>query len=200
MGTDVGRGGEVSRTMAGTEPLVASTPRTRGNVGFRETLPLLIASAVLFAAGAVTWWAGVRVGPPRFPLWALLVVLGFVAAIGSVLAAFLGGDETVTVPPATDKEIEDARSTPPAVELGRPAPDVRRPEQPPVVPSAVPWDEGPVESSRPAPVAAPAPRPWTDVDAEVAMRELEGIEQEIAPRRRPPQTGVRPDRDPTGPL
>ncbi|MGD0249876.1 MAG: hypothetical protein ABSB97_03160 [Thermoplasmata archaeon] len=173
----------------------------------------MVASVALFVAGAASWWARLQAGPPRFPLWALLVVLGFVASIGAVLSWFLGGGETEVVSPLEDEKdspfhdggADQVERSGPVPELGRPAPDVRRPnvESKGLVKEPAPWDEGPVDVPAATPAAAPMLRPatipdirspapatvspppaWTYADAELAIRELDGIQQEIVPRRK----------------
>ena len=44
---------------------------------------LLVGGIALYLAGLATWLAGVRSGPASFPLWALLMVTGFVASIAA---------------------------------------------------------------------------------------------------------------------
>lgn len=57
------------------------------------TLPLIVLTSIFFAGSwlAYVWFP--RVGPARFPLWGLLVILGFMAAIGAVVSWFFATDE-----------------------------------------------------------------------------------------------------------
>jgi hypothetical protein len=136
----------------------------------------------------VAWRAGVRLGPSEFSFWGLLLVLGFVAAIGAVLSWFWATgsrpERSETAPRSKVAESAPERDA----HLGRPAPEVRAPPPPVVVssPSPPPWDEGPIVASRLESRTLAAPRPWTDADAEVALMELEGIQREIVPRRKSP--------------
>lgn len=131
-----------------------------------ESAPLLGASIALFAAGYLCYEFHVSLGPSAFSLWALLLVLGFVAAIGASISWFFAEEE------ATPEEISLAQ--PP--ELGRPRPEVRK------GPESEPWFEGP-----------PTPSPLANGDAAVpgtpapetglVLQELDVIQREAAPRR-----------------
>jgi hypothetical protein len=223
---DPASGGTYRRAMATTDPvhLEPSSSLLRAPE-FRETLPLLLASATLFVAGFACWKVGIDAGPPRFPLWALLLLLGFVAAIGSVLSWLLAGSSTGSAesrPVPLDLR-NDATDEP--GEFGRPAPDVRRPSSPheSAYAARAPWDEGPVDEERslprptptrtsaataapvstatvgpktPGPTAPPGPPPnypklriRSTAETESAIRELEGIQQEIVPRRKRTERG-----------
>jgi hypothetical protein len=186
LSADVHDGGRHRSDMSNAA-VAALRPRSGfGSPGLRESTPLILGSAALFVAGVVSWWVGVRVGPPRFPLWALLVVLGFVMAIGAVLSWFLSEGESVPVPDDGQAAALPPDSSRRDGELGRPVPDVRRTGHRPTLSSvAPPWDEGEIEAPHPKPSGPPLPRPWSDADAEVAFQELEGIQREIASRRKP---------------
>lgn len=140
--------------------------------GFWESFPLLATSAVLFVAGAVSWARGIVIGSVRFPLVALLVALGFMAAIGAVLSWFFAEGPTQLVEPRA-----------PEKPISRPADTEERPGRPPplVVAAPAPWDEGPVER--------PTPRPLTHsaklarADLQQALQELDGLQQELTTRR-----------------
>jgi len=162
------------------------------------SLPMLLLAIAFFAAGYLLLWMGVDIGPGAMPLWALFLVLGFVASIGTVISWFF---------------VEEARSdripgnapvaavAPPvrSPDLGRPRPSVAPAARPSVggaaaarpsvsaAPAAVePWDEGPIAPpARSEPPARPVP-PLVPPYGETGrvLEELEGIEREVAPRRK----------------
>jgi hypothetical protein len=132
----------------------------------RESSPLLGASIALFAAGYLCYWFHVSLGPSAFSLWALLLVLGFVAAIGASISWFFVDEE------ATEEEIPVA--SPP--ELGRPRPEVRKGLE------SEPWFEGPPTLSPLANADAVAPGTKAP-ETGLVLQELDVIQREVAPRR-----------------
>jgi hypothetical protein len=130
----------------------------------RASLPLIVVGVGLFAGSAVTEVMDPSAGPGGFPLWGLLMTLGFIAAIGATVSWFFanGGPAPTTSSPA---EVE-------VRELGRPAPEVRR-----AVPevSAPVWDESVLPAS-----AAPASLPPRKVPVAPAQDEVEKALDEIA--------------------
>jgi hypothetical protein len=171
-----------------TEPSWFSTP-------FGRSFPLFVLAGAFFVSGVLVWVAWPRYGPGAFTLWALLLALGFIASIGGVASWLLPGD---------DPEPDDARSIPAVVrasfqqdpaglrpgaydaatraEFGRPLPDVSRRS---------------TRALRPAVAAPPAEHTparlpvWSEEGAMAAelepvanvLADLDGIEQELAPRR-----------------
>lgn len=152
--------------MSATEGRGVAPGRSAAFWGLRESVPLLITSAGLFLAGFVCYWFSVRVGPSAFSLWALLIVLGFVAAIGASVSWFFA-DEEARMP----SEPEVSRE-----EMGRPRPEVAR------TPEAEPWFEGPPTPPPVTTVASPhqrTPSPETGL----ALQEIDVIQREVASRR-----------------
>lgn len=156
------------------------TPRASGErAAFVASLPLLLVSVALFVGSVVVFRLDPSAGPGGFPLWGLLLTLGFIAAIGTTVSWFYAAGPTA--PPAT---APDAPAPAVPEDLGRPAPDVRRGSAP--SPVAESWDESvlPVRPS-PSPVRprALAPDPGPD-DVEKALDEIEAIEEELESRPR----------------
>jgi hypothetical protein len=151
--------------------------------GLRESIPLLTLSAVLFSASVVVWWIRPQDGPALFPLWALLLVLGLTAGIGAVFSWFLAGNDSRETRPVVS--IEPSPSPSPASQskgMGRPPPDAHSSRRTTTLPPVEPWDEGPVEPR--APPNRSLSRFSSDPDPELAMDELEGIQQEMVARRK----------------
>ena len=172
--------------------------------GFVASVPLLSVTGALFIGSYVVYREYPNVGPDHFPLWGLLLTLGFVAAIGSVLSWFFatGTDETEVT--ARDDQAGDASpdSPVPRREFGRPVPDrAARPPVParsgiatPAVAAAgagvtggggsasAPWDEDVLP-----PVAAKGPRPvltTLDDPGEIgrALEEIADIQRQLTAR------------------
>jgi hypothetical protein len=140
-------------------------PPDRGSSPFVASLPLLASSVALFVLGYVVWGVAPHVGPGSFPLWDLLLVLGFVAAIGAVLSWMSADSRPGRAP-------NPPRSEPPAgpeprPEFGRPRPEITSPPAPrpagglaaamatmgpprPVGPAEWSEDDIPILPSRPA--------------------------------------------------
>lgn len=152
--------------------------------GLRESVPLLATSLGLFAAGVVAWLARYQVGPPLLPIWALLLVLGFVAGIGAVISWFYAeGPGPFRPAGGADGEPGDALGVEPPT--GRPRPEVRyEATSIPTTPTAspAPWDEGPIDL---APVSSSllASR-LRAAETEDALQELDGIQRAMGPRRK----------------
>lgn len=178
-----------------------SEPRV--SASFLRSLPLFIASAIFFALGGAVLRIDPTYGPGAFTLWALLLALGFVAAIGGVASWLLveeptpessTGARSRAGPGAARASTyrEQKPAAPLALdrgEFGRPAPSVHD------LGAEAPY---PISASR---TSAPRPRPpeW-DEDAVIdpgtsasdqfsesispadALKDLDGIEQELVPR------------------
>lgn len=169
--------------MRDTEDTVPAAEPESLTEGLRESVPLLITSLVLFVAGYLAATSGAVMGSSRIPLYLPLVLLGFVAAIGSVLSWFFAGR---TYRRKTEVEVQGNRSLTHRVDAedGRPRPTVRRetlPEPQPAEPEPAPWDEGPASS-----LLLPSSRLSSrslPLDAGEAIRELEGIQRDMVSRR-----------------
>jgi len=187
------------------EPAPAPAPSRWA--GFAPSSPLFLAATALFIGGYAVWRFNPTVGPGSFPLWDLLVVLGFVSAIGGVVSWFFAsGDGSVAegerpvpspsarYPPAKPRPRIPATPVA-ATEYGRPRPDVRLRSRSPGHASGSPGplttapfrdpmeersdeEEGP-PGPLPTPAAAPSPRP----EVEEMLQELDGIERDASPRR-----------------
>jgi hypothetical protein len=133
------------------------------------SLPLLVVSVALFVAGYLCFWLGVRVGPGAFSLWALLLVLGFIAAIGATISWFFAEEELALASVPAVAGGSDALPAPRAV--------------PPVTTETQPWFEGPPAEVT---VSAPVFRATARADAEMgqALKEIELIQREVASRRK----------------
>jgi hypothetical protein len=86
-----------------------------------SSLPLILSALTLLLGGYVVWATAPRAGPPAFPLWDLLIVLGFIAAIGAGLAL-----ARPNAPAHGAEEAETDDSTLPSgsrSDFGRPRPD-----------------------------------------------------------------------------
>lgn len=177
--------------------------------GFVASSPLLSSAAVLFVAGYLVWRSYPSFGPGAFPLWDLLLVLGFVAGIGAVLSWFYATDDTPHVAPrprraAPPRRIPEGARPVPATfargDLGRPRPEIASrsaPRRPPatrkITPvtrpraSPPPWQESEddEEVATPSMILPPGPAAArSSAEADAALDELDGIEQDIARRRR----------------
>jgi hypothetical protein len=169
------------------------------------TLPLALLTGALFLGAFVAYREYSSIGPGIFPLWGLLVVLGFVASIGTVLSWFFATDEPVPAgrTPSAAAVQPVNPPVPSRADFGRPPPDVRAPRgragpvgvvagvQPPVSPAAEPWDE---DVLPPPIVRGPRPiltTPEDPGDIAHALEELEDIQRELTTRGAPaPSTRV----------
>jgi hypothetical protein len=191
-----------------TEPrgTVAPSPWT----GFVPSSPLLLAALALFIGGYAVWRFDPSAGPGMFPLWDLLIVLGFVAGIGAVLSWFFasGYGEPVEEEPAAPPEAKARPAPKPRPRVAAPPPprsDVGRP-RPEIAPSAKatghasglsaalattprnapPWDDAEDDfDSPPVPLPTPPVEPIPRTEVEQMLRELDGIERDAGRRRTP---------------
>jgi hypothetical protein len=178
-------------------------------VNFVRSLPLFVAAAAFFVAGGLVLEFDPHVGPGVFTLWALLLALGFVSAIGGVASWLLVGDgsrsPTASRPspspspspsPAPASSLRAAGNPTPRAraEFGRPPPAASPPREippyrpipsdldPTVLASTAEWDEeGAVEE-----FPYPADTLVDSSSVEDVLRDLDGIEHDLAPRSRPP--------------
>jgi hypothetical protein len=136
-----------------------------------ENLPFLIVTCALFLGSYLCHEFGNSIGPSIFPLWALLLTLGFVAAIGTSVGWFIAAGRTAVVP----------RSSPPKArseDAGRPPPEIRR------EPPTEPWFEGPPLPDPPQRAVPRVERVVAPVEnSGDALKELEDIERESARRK-----------------
>ena len=171
---------------------------------------MFLAATALFIGGYAVWRFNPSVGPGSFPLWDLLVILGFVSAIGGVVSWFyaVGDGGPVDIEPAPPADLDPrpleakprprAAPTPipPRSDLGRPRPEAspgRRPTGPASGFSAAlattpqhapPWDEPEDDlESPPVPLPTPPIEPIPRTEVEQMLRELDGIERDASRRR-----------------
>jgi hypothetical protein len=175
--------------MRDAEPTTRATSPESLTEGFRESLPLLVASILLFATGIVSWIRGIYVGPNQYPLAEVLIALGFVAAIGAVLSWFFAGASFQEPRPSGTAKTEGGTVAPTEPE-GRPRPHVSVEPTPlplPVAAETPPWDEGPktAPEAQTDPMAALAHHP----EAQMTLAELDQIEAEVSARRVRPLGG-----------
>lgn len=180
--------------------------------GFAPSSPLFLAAAALFIGSYAVWRFDPSAGPGLFPLWDLLVVLGFVATIGGVLSWFYAAgdgvpEEVVSAPVPEPEAARPVRTRPRTLPpLTAPRADVGRP--PPAVVGAPrraaghasgfsaalattprnppPWDEPEDLEARPVPLPTPPVEPIPRTEVEQMLRELDGIARDAS--RRPPPT------------
>ncbi len=176
-------------------------PSTGRRSSFFGTLPLIVLTGILFAGAYLVYLRASRLGPGNFPLWGLLITLGFVAAIGAVVSWFFATDVDGVSSKGIETPSGDARGAGhgPRNDLGRPVPDLgARPAAPGpssglgravavADPSAArhpePWDEDALP-----PVAARGPRPVLTTlddpgDIGRALEEIADIQRELSTRR-----------------
>jgi hypothetical protein len=160
---------------------------------FVGTLPLIGLTAALFAGAYLIHLEYPRLGPGNFPLWGLLLTLGFVAAIGAAISWLFATDETDSTEASTEAESPRGRAS--RSELGRPLPDLAPPASPSPPSSGVgravagggaappPWDEDvlpPVVARGPRPVLTTLDDPG---DIGRALEEIADIQRELSARR-----------------
>ena len=175
--------------------------------------PMLLLAVALLFAGYLLLWFGVNVGPGVLPLWALLLALGFVASIGAVTSYFRA-ERSWSGPTLGNSVYGASAAPGGPPDLGRPHPYVAPVASEPVIRepmASVPVVRAPTtnEPAARAPLSRVAPRldrsdgrptafpvrPESDlepvrgpkdIDGEVGriLEELEGIEREVAPRRK----------------
>lgn len=165
------------------------------------TLPLIMLTGALFVGSYLTYLEYSRLGPDNFPLWGLLMTLGFVAAIGSVVSWFFATDQPPAASRATGREPAPATVSPQGsrTEWGRPVPDGAAArggggagvEAAPTGAGGAtppPWDEDVLP-----PVTARGPRPvltTPDDPGEIgrALAEIAEIQRQLSARRPPAGT------------
>jgi hypothetical protein len=180
---------------------VSDEPRV--SASFLRSLPLFIVSGIFFALGAAVLRLDPTYGPGTFTLWALLLALGFVAAIGGVASWLLVEEPTpeaakgprpraekgASRPVAFAREAPAGPSTIDRLEFGRPAPSVHdlgaEPRYPPSAsttstPRGRPaeWDEDAVSDSG----GSASDQFSESISPADALKDLDGIEQELVPR------------------
>ncbi|MCI4339395.1 MAG: hypothetical protein L3J68_03580 [Thermoplasmata archaeon] len=168
--------------------------------GFVATLPLLVLTFALFLGSYLVYLEAPHLGPVNFPLWGLMLTLGFVAAIGSVVSWFFATDDRGSTVEEEEPTSSDAAPDPPLPRkaFGRPAPEL----VPPIAPlgpssglghaaavagtkPAAPWDEDALP-----PVSARGPRPvltTLDDPGEIgrALEEIADIQRQLTTRPSP---------------
>jgi hypothetical protein len=153
----------------------AAATRLSEWAAFRASLPLIVVTVALFIGSVVVDRLDPTAGPGGFPLWGLLMTLGFIAAIGSTVSWFFakGVADDATQGPTRTADTPD--------ESGRPVPDVRRA---PEAGTPEEWDESslPVAPAPRAPPRAVATAPVAPDDVERALDEIAQIEEELEGR------------------
>ncbi len=185
--------------MAEPDDAPPSEPPPSGS--FSRSLPLFISAAIFVAIGVAVLHFDPRYGPGVLALWVLLFALGFVAVTGGLASWLLVEEPSLRAEPEpqprrgreetpTEVDAESVRpSAPDRSEFGRPLPYVHEWDEPPAYPrpsgemgaSALEppeWDEEGVDNAEP-PLAA---RLAGSLSANDALRDLDGIEQELVPR------------------
>jgi hypothetical protein len=167
-------------------------------------LPLIVLTGFLFVATYLTYHAYPKVGPYNFPLWGLLMTLGFVAAIGAVVSGFFATDGPVPPraprgrgsgarpPDGSDSRADFGRPVPLAPTTGKSAGTAGGPARPAAIaqPQAKPWDE---DVLPPVPPRGPRPVLTTlDDPGEIgrALQEIADIQRELAARQSPVRTST----------
>jgi hypothetical protein len=165
----------------GDDVSASSAPPTISEwAAFRASLPLFVVTVGLFVGSGVVYRAAPTAGPGGFPLWGLLMTLGFIAAIGATVSWFFAKGSAEDA--AADSASEPAPTRPPA-DAGRPSPDVLRPSE---VAAPEDWDEStiPVRTVSRPPVRPVAAAPVSPDDIERALDEIAEIEEELEGRGR----------------
>lgn len=141
---------------------------------FSASLPLFVVTVGLFLASGVVYTVARTVGPGGFPLWGLLMTLGFIAAIGTTVSWFFAKGAAEDAATRTEPVEGDP-------ETGRPTPDVRRAM---ATPAADEWDESTIPARpTPPPMSRPvAAAPVAPDDVERALDEIDHIEEELEGR------------------
>jgi hypothetical protein len=142
---------------------------------FSASLPLFVVTVGLFVASDVVYVVARTVGPGGFPLWGLLLTLGFIAAIGTTVSWFFAKGTAEDAAPRVGPD-------PAETATGRPVPDVRRAT---TAVAAEDWDESTIPARptvppppvRPVAVASVGPD-----DVERALDEIAQIEEELEGR------------------
>jgi hypothetical protein len=156
----------------------AAPARSSEWAAFSASLPLFVVTVGLFIASGVVYSIARTAGPGGFPLWGLLMTLGFIAAIGTTVSWFFAKGAAEDAAASTEPVAEEP-------ETGRPIPDVRRVA---VKPAAEVWDESTIPV-RPTPPPASRPvatAPVAPDDVERALDEIARIEEELEGREPSP--------------
>ncbi|MGI0071064.1 MAG: hypothetical protein ACRECT_03205 [Thermoplasmata archaeon] len=174
-----------------TRNAVAPRPeRTEENESALEaTLPLIVVAGGFFVISLWIRASDPRYGPAHFPIWSLLFLLGFIAALGAIVSLFFAAGDKA--------ETEDQPAARPGArrEFGRPMPDAvtERSVSESATPSAgfavatsvtpEPWSEDALP-----PVSARGPRPiltTPDDPGDIGRRleEIAEIQRDLMNRR-----------------
>jgi len=119
----------------------------------RSTLPLLALTGALFSLSIAFFVLFPRAGPRTFPLWGLLLTLGFVAAIGSAVSLFFATEEPGQTEAGDRSADTGGKRRVGSREFGRPAPEI------------TPLAAHPIAARTPALVGSNAgtePDPWNE--------------------------------------
>ncbi|MGA8541928.1 MAG: hypothetical protein WB947_00060 [Thermoplasmata archaeon] len=175
-------------------------PTTDLRSALYATLPLVALTLVLFVTSYLIYLSYPGVGADHFPLWGLLITLGFIAAIGATVSGFFAVGPNELASPSERGAPAGPSSGPrrARVEFGRPVPEVSR-NLAASVPtsgaatttataqaSAEPWNEDllpPVAPRGPRPVLTTLEDPG---DIARALEEIADIQRQLSARRPPP--------------
>lgn len=164
-------------------------PAQARTVGLPNGVPLFLLALALLV-GAYLSWTGVLVRDiGRVPVWSLLMLTGFMAAIGGTIAFLFAEEdrspeeEVKSYTSAQGGEMVHAANK----EVGRPRPEVRRRQ-----PSEEPWRETWPDEDRPGPLSSVPPVGSTPrarrlsslANFDEVSAELDSIERDLTPRRR----------------
>jgi hypothetical protein len=173
---------------------------------FFGALPLILLCGALFCAADIIYFTHPGWGPYFLPIYALLLILGVIAAIGAIVAGFFATETPARAELPEPNAVGggtahvDGR---PREEFGRPVPDVSLPHAPgsgsggyatalpPTRAEAEPWNEDLIP---PAPPRGPRPV-WTTPDdpGDIAhvLEEIADIQRELSTRK--PNPVPKPD-------
>jgi hypothetical protein len=169
----------------------------------RGTLPLLMITGALFFVSVVFFAYYRNVGPRDFPLWGLLLTLGFVSAIGSSVSVFFAAEDEEPESTGEGSIPSTGESRSDRDEFGRPKPDLvdpgpGSPTVGPVTPrvpgraaEVQPWSE---DTLPPAVLRGPRPVLTTlddPGDISRALEEIAEIQRQLVARA--PATPARPE-------
>jgi hypothetical protein len=167
----------------------ASTAREPVGDSLIMSLPLLFATLALFLGGYFTWATAPTVGPRGFPLWDLLVVLGFISGVGTILSVLYWDSPAPsgTEPAPVDRAPLDSSDR---RDFGRP-----RPSAEPATPAAPSGGLAvAIASLGSRPSARPAPTPdWSEDDLPILVppprRPVPNAPSFVPPASRTPASG-----------
>ncbi|HXW67663.1 MAG TPA: hypothetical protein VEL82_07310 [Thermoplasmata archaeon] len=174
-------------------PTEAAPAESLGD-GLAASWPLLAAAAGLFVGAAVVFERAPHVGPSDFPLWGLLIALGFIAGIGATLSWFYATSATTVAPEvaAPKAELAGATRRAPAGEGGRPVPEARRADD--GAAGAGAWDETLLVAPAVSPRVVRPPPALSEEEVDRALNEIDRIEEQLSRRPEP----KRPRGEPNG--